>query len=286
MLLAAATASAQSRDWIFLVDNSRAMRDLLPDVKASIAAIPDAADSATTMTFQRGHIGDALAKALDAASRAPRRACAIVLYTNAREDATASTLMMSLTQRVQELRPSIFFVSLGAGEPQFDVFADQTDRTQVLRPDAIRDATLAIRKAVKPPQISVSPRSISFGSLAAGEDSDERDITISSDKRVMLTVALANASGVTMVRRDNIVITETAPAHLSLKVSVTKDADAGARELQVLVGEQILPARVVIKAPSFLAHYGIALAIIGLISAGCAAVRIRRRAVRSTTLRA
>jgi len=287
LLFSAATLyGGVPHNWIFVVDNSPAMRRVVPDVKASIAAIPDANDSAMTLTFDRGRIGAALAKALDAASARPSRECAIVVYTISQEDADAPISILSSVPRAQELRPPIFFVSLGEHDSQFDLFAEQTDRTKVFRPEsrkAIRDATVAIRKAVQPPRLAIVPESISFGAVTAGDDSEERDVTITSDRRVIVTIALENAAGVTMRRRDNIVITESSPAHLSLKVSVAKNVAAGSRELRLRVGEKIVPARaVIVAAPPPFARYG-ALSGVAAICAAYVAARIRRRAARSTT---
>ena len=209
----------------------------------------------------RTHLGAAIARGVERAEGLAQRndatrERAIVLFTDGREDVRGiqgAVSIPSTVQRAQRIRPWIFFVSLGEHEAQLDDFANETDRTTIMKPrdaEAIRELANTIRHAVAPPQITFEPRTLSFGSLHAGETTEERELTISSDKRVIVSVALEPVPGVTMQRRDNITVTPSAPAHVRLRLTIDGGAEPGAREMQIRIGNLRMPAIVAVVAPS------------------------------------
>jgi hypothetical protein len=208
----------------------------------------------------RTHLGAAIAKGLEHAESLqqqndPSRERAIVLFTDGKEDVRGirdPVTIPSTVQRAQKIRPWIFFVSLGEHEPQLDAFASETERTKVLKPrdaEAIRAATLQIRTILAPAEVSISPKTIRFGALHAGETSEERELTITSDKQTIVSVALEGSPGVTMPRRDNITVSSV-PVRIPLRVSIAKDADPGARALRLRAGDDVIEGSVEVIAPS------------------------------------
>jgi hypothetical protein len=99
-------------------------------------------------------------------------------------------------------------------------------------------------------EISFEPRSISFGELRAGESSEEHDLVLTSDRNAIVSIALEPAAGVTMLRSDNVVVTPSEPAHVRLRLTIDRDAEPGAREIGIRVGEKLrVPSIVAIIAP-------------------------------------
>lgn len=211
----------------------------------------------------RTHLGAAIAKGVERADVLSQRndasrERAIVLFTDGREDVRGIRDPISIPsnlQRAQKIRPWIFFVSLGEHEAQLDDFASETERTTILKPrdaEAIRELASKIRHTVAPPEITFEPRSISFGSLRAGETTEAHELILSSDKRAIVSVALETAPGVKMQRHDNIIVTPSASAHLRLRLTIDGDAEPGARELHIRISgsSASLPAIVAVTAPS------------------------------------
>lgn len=209
----------------------------------------------------RTHLGAAIAKGVERAEALAQRndasrERAIVLFTDGREDVRGirdPVSIPSTVQRSQKVRPWIFFVSLGDHEAQLDDFANETDRTKILKPrdaQAIRELAENIRRTVAPPQIAFEPRSISFGELRAGESTEERELTLTSDKHAIVSVTLEPVPDVRMQRHDNVIITPSAPAHVRLRLMIDRDAQPGARELHILIGDDLkLPGIVAVVAP-------------------------------------
>ncbi|MEA2570166.1 MAG: hypothetical protein QOI24_2167 [Acidobacteriota bacterium] len=99
-------------------------------------------------------------------------------------------------------------------------------------------------------EISVEPRSISFGELRAGESSEEHDLVLTSERNAIVSIALEPVAGVTMLRQDNVVVTPSAPAHVRLRLTVDRDAEPGVREIGIRIGEKLrVPSIVAIIAP-------------------------------------
>ncbi|MCU1231893.1 MAG: hypothetical protein JWO97_4777 [Acidobacteria bacterium] len=99
-------------------------------------------------------------------------------------------------------------------------------------------------------QVAYEPRSISFGELRAGESTEERELVLTSDRNAIVSIALEPAPGVTMLRRDNVFIAPSAPAHVPLRLTIDGNAAPGVREIGIRVGENLrVPAIVAVIAP-------------------------------------
>jgi hypothetical protein len=203
-------------------------------------------------------IASGLARAGGLAQRGDEtRQSAIVLFVNGREDVRGirdPVSISSTAEEAQKIRPFIFFVLSGEHEAQLDDFAGATDLTTIMKPgnaEELRAVAGKVRQIVAPPQIAFEPRSISFGTSRAGEMTDEHELTLTSNKRAIVSIALEPAPGVKMQRRDNITLTASSPAHLRVRLSIDDDAAPGARELHLLVGDHLrMPAIVAVSAPS------------------------------------
>jgi hypothetical protein len=204
----------------------------------------------------RTHLGAAIAQGLERSEgllkrNDPTRSRAIVLLTDGQEDVRGIRDPVSIpsnVQRVQKSRPWIFFVSMGgAHERQLDDFAQAPavrERTKVLRPrdaQAIQEAMQQIRQAVRPPPppepaiLTVTPRTIDFGAVAPGAWSDERELTIASDKPVRAALRLEGESGVSMQPQPDVSVGPGAEGRIKMKVSLADDLAAGPMVLLVRV---------------------------------------------------
>jgi len=205
----------------------------------------------------RTHLGLAIAKGLERSEALMQRdadatrARAIVLFTDGKEDVKGIANPVPIPANVARTlasKPWIFFVSMGEHEAQLDDFAAAAARTQVLKaPDtaAIRAVAGQIRKLVRvpvpaprTPRVQVTPATIDFGKLKQGATSEERDLTITSDRPVRLSASLEEAAGVSMAPQDNVAVDPAAPARLKIRLTVADDGPPGERRLMVRVGEK------------------------------------------------
>ena len=233
----------------------------------------------------RTYLGGAIATGLDRSEAMLQRndttrTRSVVLFTDGKEDVRGVANPVAIgsnIQRVQTSKPWVFFVSMGDHEPQLDDFANDEavkEHTKVLRPRdamAIRQAALDIRKTIEVPQpppppptpavVSVTPATLQFGALQTGDTSPERELTITADKPVNVSVRFANSDGLSMPAQERLAVTPTAPARVKLQLTATEDAAEGARPLAFTIaaaGDAApfvpinVPATITLTRPSML----------------------------------
>lgn len=229
----------------------------------------------------RTHLGLAIAKGLERAesSRAsrpdPTRNRAVVLFTDGKEDIHGIPDPVPIRSNIERAGDThIFFVSMGEHEPKLDAFAAATRHTTVLRAPtraAIRTVAQQIRaklpapKPPAPPAITVSPQTIDFGEVILGQSSEERELTITTDKPVRVDVRLSTAPGISMAPLKNIAL----PARVTLRVDVAEDATPGAAKLTIHAGTAAATGSVSIVKPSPLiraAQWLVAIALLAAIA--------------------
>lgn len=237
----------------------------------------------------RTHLGLAIQKGLERAADLKKhndatRERSIVLFTDGQEDVRGIPSPVDIPsniQRVQDSRPWIFFVSMGAEHEQgIDVFARHPSvrhRTRVLRAqdaEEIKEATNEIRQSIEetvvaeePPQappeparLQLSPPLFDFGEIGGDESTEARKLTITSDQPVRVAIELTQASGVTLDAPATVSVASGAPATVDLRLKIAEDAPPGRKQLSLSVvaapGESrpvsagYAPATVVVKAPS------------------------------------
>jgi von Willebrand factor type A domain len=163
-------------------------------------------------TYTGKAIHDALERAIDLRQRsdATNRTVSIVLFTDGLEDVRGLANPISISSNIDlvpKAQPYIFFVSVGvqAHETQLESFvknAAMENRGEVIRdPGAsgIAEVGERIRKIVEAPpappapiQLTVSPSTLSFGQLEAGEKG-EQVIHVKSNAACSLRVALTSS---------------------------------------------------------------------------------------------
>jgi hypothetical protein len=247
---------------------------------------------------KRTHLGLAIAKGLQRAEQLkqrndPTRSRAVVLLTDGKEDVRGIENPTRIAGNLQRIADTwVFFVSMGEHEAQLDEFSSAAQRSMVLKPqdpEAIRAAMRQIRTKIKPPRVATRPRppvltltptSLLFNNTSIGETTEERELTISSDKPTRVSVSLAAAPGITMSPRDDVPVAPNAPARLKIALTVAEDAPPGAQSLTITVvpaaGKTVLAAgTLTITKPSPLiriAKWLVALALLAI-----AAVVARKR---------
>jgi hypothetical protein len=153
----------------------------------------------------------------------------------------------------------VFFVSMGDHEPQLDAFARATSRTTVLKAptrEAIREVARQIRATLAPPPpppppiITLAPSAIAFGEVVLGRSSEERELTITSNKRAHVTLTIVAPAGVTMAPLETLDVSPRKPARVRVKIDVAEDAAPGSRQLLFRAGNAVATGTIEVAKPS------------------------------------
>lgn len=254
-------------------------RNVLPDVKESLKTFvreSEVNDSVSLLTFDRDvrthltraissredrtaveaaidglaadgdrtHLGLAIYEGLQRAAsmRDPQRARAVVLFTDGKEDIDGIKKPIRIPSTVQLAGDShVFFVSMGALEPQFGLFPNAKVIKAPTR-EEIRNVAEKITEGIRPPPppppppapvISISPRTIDVGQLELGSTSTEHELTITSDKPTRVPIRLELPEGITAAPIANDVAT---PATIKLRLTIAEDAIPGTKQLAIHAG--------------------------------------------------
>jgi hypothetical protein len=210
----------------------------------------------------RTHLGLAIRTALDRAKQLlsrgdETRQRSIVLFTDGREDTRGIENPVSIPSNiplVAEVRPWIFFVSLGEHEPALDDLARHPsvdNRVTVIKPapEEIRAAADRIRAEIEtrrplpqpppeplPAKISVQPAVISLGSVDAGGILETPRLTIRSDRNVKVIITLPDSgSGIALRRASELDVSPTSPAVTHVALGIPADAVAGKKNITLYV---------------------------------------------------
>jgi hypothetical protein len=171
-------------DWVFLVDTSKSMRGIWPEVKASldtfvqekgagdtvsiyafdrdVRAIQTETRSDLTPEGNRTHLGAAIATGLEHAEQmrrianTPTRRQVVVLFTDGKEDVRGIRKPVRIDASLDRVgKTFVYFVSMGEHEPQLDDFAARTTpQTTVLKAptaEVIRNVVCEVRAQIEPP---------------------------------------------------------------------------------------------------------------------------------------
>ncbi|MDP9190192.1 MAG: VWA domain-containing protein [Acidobacteriota bacterium] len=228
----------------------------------------------------RTHLGAAIAEGLGRAEslrvrKDPARSRAVVLFTDGKEDVKGIENPIRIDSNIPRAGDAfIFFVSMGAHEPQLDAFASATPRTTVLKApnaEAIRRVAREIRAKIPAPIptpviVTIEPSIIAFGNVDAGEQSEAREITLTSNRATRVSLTLANANGITMPAQSDIAVDPKTPAKVSIRLVVAEEAPPGPQRL-LLQAPHARPAAITIDVipPSLLERVLQALAALAVL---------------------
>jgi hypothetical protein len=243
----------------------------------------------------RTHLGLAIQTGLHRAKELlqrgdPTRERSVVLFTDGRENVAGIPNPVSIPSNiplVPEVRPWIFFVTIGETDPQLPAFADDpqvSGRAIVVKPenpDDIAAQSERIRKIMEtkatpplpepppppePANLTLAPQSLDFGKIKPGKTSKARELTITSDQAVRVAVRLAAANGVTLEAPEAVELAAKAPAKVSLKLTAADDAAEGRRSMTIdvvaapgetrPVADAYLSAVTTLKKPPLLIEIG------------------------------
>jgi hypothetical protein len=187
----------------------------------------------------RTHTGKALKDAIELTtalrkrSDAAERTISIVLLSDGREDTRGLTNPVKIPDIIKLIPndpPYLFYVSLGEYEPGIKQVEDKFGtRYREMRPNSsaeIDSAINKIREITKAPpalEFRITPSSLDFGRIAAGDQTEVRSIKIVSNQTTRGQIVLSNADGLTLTVPDQVdlVANQTETIDLRLKSAPT-----------------------------------------------------------------